>query len=222
VRLTVADDTVIVPPHERFLVSARAGRGARVSLTVTPAVGPGDVVWRADAVVADAPAEFGWDLRTPGGEPLASGRYVLRVVADDATGARALASETVTIARLLPVPRPLTAAQLEPETLIVSRTEPWAIGIGTAAAVLPSLLGRRELRIVRAGDAGNWIVAGGVTVLGFVAFLAGRHPEFSRENARLNAEARARQSERIREVEAANALARERTGYRIWREGGAP
>jgi len=226
VRIVVAADTVILPPSERLLLEARVTHAARVVVTVTPVGAPNAVVWRSDTVAAAPTAAFGWDLRTLEGEAVAAGRYALTLVASDSTGALAGASEVVMVNRLspdtVPTPPPLTSAQLEPEIVVVGYSTPTAIFIGTAAVLVPSLLGRRELRGARTGDAGHWIVAGGVTVLGFVAFLTSRRLGFSAQNARRNAETRARRAELVAQVEAANTVARERAGYRIWREGGAP
>ena len=226
VRVVVASDTILLPPSERYLIAARASHAARVVATVTPVGAQDTVVWRSDTVAAAPTAAIGWDLRTLEGEAVEAGLYTVTLFAGDSSGALARASQVVSVNRLrpdtMPIPPPLIASQLEPEIVVVGHTTPTAILIGTAAALIPSLLGRRELRAARAGDAGHWVVAGGVTVLGFMAFLTSRRLGFSAENARRNAETRARHAELVAQIEAANELARPRAGYRIWREEGAP
>ena len=225
VRVVVADDTILLPA-ERYPLAVRVTRAARVVATVSRGDAPDSVVWRSDTLAAARDAAIAWDLRMLGGAAIGSGPYTVTVVASDSSGALASARAVLMVNRLrpdtMPIPPPLTSAQLEPEIVVVGHTTPTAILIGTAAALVPSLLGRKELRAARAGDAGHWVVAGGVTVLGFAAFLTSRRLGFSAQNARRNAETRARHAELVAEIEAANALARERVGYRIWREGGAP
>lgn len=226
VRIGVAADTIILPPDERLAIGARASPTARVVAAVTSMGVPPAVVWRSDTLAPGAAGRIGWNLCGTDGAAVPPGRYSLTVTALGPAGDTARAAVVVLLTRLpadtLPVPLPVSVSELEPETVLVGRAVPWAIFIGAGAALIPQLLGRPEMRQSRVGRAESWMVAGGVTVAGFVAFFTGRHPEFSAENARLNAELRAQRAERLAEVMTANARARLGAPYRVVREDGAP
>jgi len=226
VRIGVAADTILLPPDESLAIGARPSLPARVVATVTRMGAPAAVVWRSDTLAPGAADRIGWNLCDTDGAAAPPGRYSLAVTALGPAGDTAREVVVVLLTRLpadtLPVPLPVSASELEPETVLVGQATPWAIFIGAGAVLVPQIVGRPELRQSSAGRAGSWIVAGGVTVAGFVAFFTGRHPEFSAENARLNAELRAQRAERVAEISAANARARVRAPYRVVREEGTP
>lgn len=222
-RLTVSADTVLFPADERLPIVARLGRPMALTATVILASQPSVVVWRSDTLPPGAASALTWDLRTSGGERLASGSYVLEVTGRDASGAEARARRTLVVTPLAadtqPLPRPLAARDLEPETVEVRQTAPWAIFIGAGAGLLPAMIGRRELNDGRRGDPKTWLVVSTVTVAGFVAFFAGHRHEFSPGNAARNVELRRDREERLAAVLEENARARAVAPYRIQVEG---
>ena len=222
-RLTVSADTVLFPSDERLPIVVRPARPMALVATVTSLSQPSLVVWRSDTVPSGATALLAWDLRTPDGGRLPSGSYVLEVTGRDAAGAAARARRTLVVTQLAadtqPLPRPLAPRDLEPETVEVRQTAPWAIFIGAGAGLLPGMIGRRELNDGRRGDPKAWIVVSTVTVAGFVAFFAGHRHEFSPENATRNVALRRDREERLGAVLEANARARAVAPYRIQSEG---
>ena len=225
-RIGVAADTIIFPRSERLAIAARPSAPSRVVASVTRVGEPGAVVWRSDTLVPGAAQLVSWDLRSADSAAARSGRYRLAVIAFGSLGDTARTAVVLLLTRLpvdtQPLPLPVAASELEPETLIVGQTTPWAIFIGASAAIIPYVVGRAELSDSRAGRAGGWLVAGGVTTAGFFAILTGRRSVYSAENARSNTERRAQRAERRAEIAAANARARAAAAYRIVREGGAP
>jgi hypothetical protein len=225
-RLTVSADTILVPSEERLPIVVRPGRPMAVVATVALESQPAVVLWRSDTLPPGEAGALGWDLLTSSGEGLPSGRYALEVTARDSAGAAARARRTLVLTRLAadtqPLPRPLAPRDLEPETVQVRQTAPWAILIGAGAGLLPSQLGRRELNTGRRGDPKRWIVVSTVTVAGFVAFFAGHRPEFSPENAAHNGQVRRERDERLAAVLEANARAWAVAPYRIQVEGNDP
>jgi hypothetical protein len=225
-RLTVAADTVLFPAGERLPLVVRPARPMALVATVFSLGQPGTVVWRSDTVPPGAEGVFGWNLRMASGAVLPSGRYVVEVTGRDSSGVAVRARRVLLVTQLAadtqPLPRPLGARELEPETVVVRQTAPWAIFIGTGAGLLPSLLGRRELNDGRRGDPKAWIVVGSVTVAGFVAFFVGQRPEFSPANAAHNAQLRREREADRATIVAANAQARVLAPYRIQDDGSEP
>ncbi len=223
-QVTVPADTILVPP-ERFTFGVRAPASVRVVVTVTPAGAVDLPVWQSDTLRVGTGARVAWDLRETGGGWILPGRYVLRVVAFDSAGAAATAARTLQVARLpadtVPLPRRPRPDEFLPETVQVRQTSPWAILIGGAAGLLPTLVGRRELNGGLPGDPKVWIVVGSVTAVGFLAIFTGHRPGFAPENARSNAELMADYLARLAAARADNARARDAAGFRI-RAGGAP
>lgn len=224
--VSVSADTILFPGEERLPIGVRVGRAARFVAVLLPAEGGGSAVWRSDTVPSGRADGLAWDLRVAGGRVVETGRYTLRVTALDTAGPATSVEVVLVITRLpadtQPPPLPLASSEILPETLVVGQTTPWAIFIGTAIAVLPRLMGRGALNDGLPGDGRALAVAASVTAAGFVAFFAGRHPEFSRENARLNAERRSEYEEHRASIEAANARAREAPPIRVQRERGGP
>ena len=225
-RLAIAADTILVPSEERLPIVVRPGRPMAVVATVALLSQPAVVLWRSDTLPPGAAGTLGWDLRSSSGESLPSGRYVLEVTVRDSAGATARARRTLVLTRLAadtqPLPRPLASHDLEPETVQVRQTAPWAIFIGAGAGLLPGMIGRRELNDGRRGDPKAWLVVGTVTVAGFVAFFAGHRLELSPENAAHNGQLRRERDERLAVVLEANARARAVAPYRIQVEGNDP
>jgi hypothetical protein len=225
-RLTVSADTTVFPADERWPIGVRASRPMAVVATVSSVDQPAVVLWRSDTLAAGSPGVLAWDLHSMGGEGLPTGRYLLGVSGRDASGAAAQAQRTLYVTRLAadtqPLPRPLGPRELEPDTVEVRQTSPWAIFIGAGAGLLPSLIGRRELNDGRSGDPKTWIVVGSVTVAGFVAFLAGHRQAFSPENAAHNAQVRRERGEQVATIVEANRRARALAAYRIVVEGSGP
>ena len=223
-QLVVPADTILVPP-ERFTFGVRAGVEVRVVATVAPLDAPAMPAWRSDTLRVGTGARVAWDLHDATGRWVAPGRYMLRVVAFDSTGAAATAERALDVVRLpadsVPLPAPPGPRELLPETVQVRQTSPWAILIGGAAGLLPQLVGRHELNGGRSGDPKAWIVVGSVTAVGFLAIFTGHHPAYSRENVQSNAQLLADYRARLAEAEAANARARESAGFHI-RAGAAP
>ena len=225
-RLVVSADTILFPSEERWPILVRPGRPMAVVATVASVSQPSVVLWRSDTLPPGASGALAWDLGTSNGEGLPPGRYVLEVTARDSAGAAARAGRTLVVTRLAadtqPLPRPLAPRELEPETVEVRQTAPWAIFIGAAAGLLPGMIGRRELNDGRRGDPKTWIVVSSVTVAGFVAFFTGHRNEFSRENAARNIDLRRQRDERAAAVAGANARAQAVAPYRIQVEGSEP
>jgi hypothetical protein len=223
-RVAVAADTVLFPSDERLPIAVRSARPMTLLATVTAERQPSVVVWHSDTVPPGTAAALAWDLRTPNGERLPSGRYLLEVTGLDAAGATVRARQALVLTQLAadtqPLPRPLAARELEPETVLVRQTAPWAIFIGAGAGLLPGMIGRRELNDGRRGDPNAWIVVSTVTVAGFVALFAGRHQEFAPENAAHNVQVRQEDAERRAAIREANAQARAVAPYRIQADGG--
>ena len=225
-RLVISADTILSPSEEHLPIGARPGRPMAVVATVASESQPSVVLWRSDTLPAGAAGGLAWDLRTSRGEGLPSGRYVLEVTAHDSVGGAARARRTLVVTQLAadtqPLPRPLAPRDLEPETVDVRQTAPWAIFIGVGAGLLPSLIGRHELNDGRRGDPKAWLVAGSVTAAGFVSFFVGHRHEFSAENAARNTQLRRERDERLAIVSEANARARAVAPCRIQVEGSDP
>jgi hypothetical protein len=97
------------------------------------------------------------------------------------------------------------------------------VGLGAAAAFLPSALGRPELNKGLGSDGTAYLVGGSVAIAGVIAFISGgseRHP--LPDNVRRNAELRQQDAASRAAVEAANARARENAPVRVRLEGGTP
>jgi len=220
VRVSVSSDTILIPPHETLPILVRLSRPARVVATLALADEPSTVVWRSDTA---ASGSLSWDLRGPGGVPVGSGRYAIRVTARDSAGGTATAGLAIVLTALPPdtlSPPPLP--EMLPETVLAGHTEPWAIPIAVAPLVIPQYLGRSSLNSGHPADRTRLLVSVTVGVAGFVAFVTGRHLERHAENARLNASAQADYNLRLAEVEAANATARANAPLRVQLVEGVP
>jgi hypothetical protein len=223
-RLILPSDTILFSSVERLPIDVRAARPMAIVATVAAADRPADILWRSDTVRSGAVRALAWDVAAsrPGG--WAPGWYVLAVTATDEAGVAQRAQRTLIVTRLsadtLPWPRALTRRDLDPESVEVRQTAPWAIFIGAGAGLLPSLLGRHELNDGRHGDAKAWIVVGSVTVAGFVAFFTGHRQEVSPENVARNALRRRDWSARLASVQQGNAQALAAAPYRIELVGG--
>jgi hypothetical protein len=224
-RLILPADTILFSSGERLPIDVRSGRPMAIAATVASADRPGDVLWRGDPVPSGVAGALGWDVGASRAEGWAPGRYVLTVSATDAAGTERRMQRTLIVTRLvadtLPWPRALGPRDLEPESVQVRQTAPWAIFIGAGAGLLPSLLGRHELNDNRHGDTKAWIVVGSVTVAGFVAFFAGHRLDVAPENVARNGQRRREWSARLAAVQEGNARARAGAPYRIQVERGA-
>jgi hypothetical protein len=199
-------------------------------VAVAPADAPAAVLW-SDTLPAGATGALGWNLRGRDGALVAPGRYAVLVTAVDSAGGISQTVERVVVLSRVPadtqaMPAPLTASAFAPETLQVRHGSPAAIllgmGLGAAAAVLPSALGRPELNKSLAGDGTAYVVAGSVTVAGLVGFLAGHRVRPMPENARRNAELRQQDAANRVAITAANLRARQNAPMRVRLEGSGP
>ena len=215
---------------EFLLREFNSERAAIVIVTVAPADAPTAVLWD-DTLPAGASGSLGWGLRSRDGALVPPGRYAVLVTAMDSAGGISQTIERVVVvsrvsADTQALPPPLAPAAFAPETLQIRRGSPAAIllgvGLGAAAAFLPSALGRPELNKGLAGDGTAYVVAGGATVAGLVGFLAGHRVRPLPENALRNAELRRRDALSRVQIAAANAQARESAPVRVRLEGGAP
>ncbi len=216
-RLAVPPDLVVTPPQGYPFIVVTPSE-ARVVASVALSSAPDSAVWRTDTLVSNGAIHVEWSLRDAASRWVPDGRYRLHVSVLDSGGVAA-ADRELDVVRLradtAPLPAPPDRSELLPETVQVRQTSPWAILIGTAAGVLPHLVGRHELNDDARGDTRAWIVVGAVTVVGFVAIFAGHRPEFSPENAQANAQLTAEYRDRLLEAQTANALAREAAGFRV-------
>ena len=233
-RLTVAvqvpADTALSVADGRLPITPRPSRRARGVVTVSPADAPTAVVW-SDTLPAGSTGALGWDLRTREGALATPGRYSMRVTAVDSAGEVSATIERVlevsrVAADTQPLPPPLAPSAFAPETLRLRRGSPGAVligaGLGAAAALLPSALGRTELNQGLSGDGTAYVVAASVTVAGLAGFLGGRRVQPMPENALRNTELLRRDEASRAAIQAANALARENAPVRVRLEGAGP
>jgi hypothetical protein len=223
----VAPETTLTGADGRLAVLPRPSRPARTVVTVAPVGAPaGSMLTNSDTLPAGATVPLVVDLRYSGGRPFENGRYTLTLTATDSSGTQASIPWTMVIQSQPPVvqpePRRLAESDLRPETLQVRYRAPSTLlagaGLGIAAVALPSVLGRTEVNKGLASDATAYVVAGSATVAGIIGFLNGRRAVYQPENARLNAERRARYEADVQRVRAANEEARRVPPIRVTME----
>lgn len=198
--LRAAVDTTLAPAAGRLQIEVAPRRRVRLTATITPN-GRNDPVW-TDEQVVNGTGLFEWDL-TASGQPVAPGRYLLRVQAADPLGRLQPATRTVLITRMgvdtLETPE-LPESELLPDSVPVrpatSIIAGAALGVGTLA--LASLIGNDELP--GGGGGGKYIVAGSVSIAAIVGFLNGRQKRYSPANAMYNDELIARHNARVMEI----------------------
>jgi len=186
-------DTMLPATGGRLPIEVQPTHMAMVSFRVTREDGQ---TIRSDSQQTEVEARFEWDYHLPDGSLLPGGRYSTVVTARDAQG---LASPTVvrpfTVARepvdTLPHPAQPSAAAFLPETVQVRGASAGvllggvALGAGTLA--LERVLGNSALRTGSGSGAGSYAVAGGVSLVAVVGFLAGHRTRAAPENTAHNA-----------------------------------
>jgi len=230
VQVALPSDTTLAVTDGRLPITAVPSRRARAIVAVAPADAPTSVLW-TDTLPAGGTGALGWSLRSRDGTLVPPGRYAVLVTAMDSVGAVSQTIERVIVLSRAPVdtqapPAPLEPSSFAPETLRIRHGSPTAIlfgvGLGAAAAFLPSALGRPELNKGLAGDGTAYAVAGSVTVAGLVGFFAGHRVQPLPENALRNAELRRQDATNRAAIATANARARETAAVRVQLEGGGP
>jgi len=203
-------------------------RRALAVVTAGPAEAPAVVLWR-DTLPAGRVGALSWNLRDAKGALVTPGRYTVRVRAVDSAGSVSPTAVRVLIVSRLsadtqPLPPPLASSAFAPERVQTGQRSVSSlligVGLGAAAALLPSVLGRTELNQGLAGDATAYVVAGSVTVAGLVGFLAGRRTVYVPENAQRNAQLRQSDAAARAAIVQANAAARQRALVRVRLEVG--
>jgi hypothetical protein len=218
----VARDTTLSGPEDQLAITLLPARRARTVVTVRTA-GESSVLWRSDTLPAGESRPILW-LPRSNGRPLPNNVYGFEVTGVDSVGT--LATPVRWTMRLIalppvaqPAPRELSASDQRPETLQVRHRSAATLlagaGLGVVAAVLPTAFGRTEVNAGLAGDATAYVVAGSVAVAGIIGYLNGRRAVYQPENARLNAERRARYEADVRAGRAANEQARQRPPIRL-------
>jgi hypothetical protein len=230
VQVALPADTTLAVTDGRLPISPLPSRKARATVAVAPADAPSAVLW-ADTLPAGASGSLGWSLRGRDGVLVPPGRYAVLVTAMDSAGGISQTVEKVVVVSRLPADTqvlapPLAPSAFAPETLRLQHASPAAIllgvGLGAAAAFLPSALGRPELNQGLTGDGTAYAVAGSVTVAGLVGFLAGHRVQPLPENALKNAELRRQDAASRAAIITANAAAREAAPIRVRLEGSSP
>lgn len=222
-------DTLLPARGGRLRIVALASRASQVTLWISRGDPDAPPVY-VDSQHTAGLAAFGWDVSTPTGSVVPSGRYALRFAASDAAGEMAPPIvRTFTVEReafdTLPHPRPLAPSACAPETLRLRRAPAGVIlaglALGAGTLALKDALGNSELAAGGRLAAGSYVVAGSVSVVSIIGFLAGHRTRMLPDNIRRNADLRQRY---VREREAAiaeNVRRRENARVRI-RFDGAP
>jgi hypothetical protein len=230
VQVALPVDTTLAIADGRLPISPVPSRKARAVVAVAPADAPAAVLW-TDTLPAGATGSLGWNLRGRDGALVPPGRYAVLTTAMDSSGGISQTVERVVVLSRAAADTQVPSAPLEPsafapETLRITHGSPTAIlfgvGLGAAAALLPSALGRPELNKSLAGDGTAYVVAGSVTLAGLVGFLAGHRVQPLPENARRNAQLRQQDAANREAIATANARARENAAVRVQLEGGGP
>jgi hypothetical protein len=231
VQVALPADTTLAPAEGRLPILLAPSRAAKVTVTLASASTPSAPLW-ADTLQAGAAGALGWDLRNRDGALVPPGRYRISATAVDSAGHAAPAVTRVIVISRAPadtqaLPPPLARSALLPEFTSVSHRSASGLllgaGLGAAAALLPSALGRPELNKGLASDGTAYLVAGSVAIAGVIAFVAGgqeRHP--LPENVRHNETLRQQDAANRAAIVEANARARENAPVRVRLEGGRP
>jgi hypothetical protein len=213
VQIVPPPDTILAADTGRYVFGVMPGRPARVITTITPADVPSDIVWAdtQEVQLAGAPR---WNLRR-GGETaiVPDGRFAIRVRAVDASDQVSGTIERILVVSRVAVdtaahPAALAPSAFQPETLRLRRGSPTVLlvglGIGAAAAMMPTALGNPDLNSGRAADGTSAVIAGTASLAGIVGFLAGKRTRYSAENARANEDIRRRWQSQLQLVIAEN------------------
>ena len=231
VQLALPLDTTLLTTDGRLPIIPTPSRRARAVVAVASAAAPTVVLW-ADTLPAGVAGALGWNLRGRDGAVVSPGRYTVSATAvDSAGGVSAKVTRYVLVARAAPdtqrLPPPLAPSAFLPEASVTRHRTATGLllgaGLGAAAAILPSVLGRPELNKGLGSDGTAYLVAGSVTVAGVIAFVTGageRHP--LPENVQRNAALRQQDAANRAAIVAANARAREAAPLRVRLEGGTP
>jgi hypothetical protein len=227
--VTLPNDTLVPPREGRYLFFVTPSRRARVFAAIAPADTPDDVLW-GDTLSPGATEPLAWIPLTEGGEPVAEGRYLLRTWAVDSLGdASQITQRILVVSREAadtaahPVPRePL------PEVERLRRGSPGALaaglGLGVAAALLPTAVGNSELNSGLPSDGTAYAVAGVVSLASVVGFFKGHRVRQLPENAQRNLENRAEHERLVQATIAGNArlMAARRVRVRVEGAGAGP
>ena len=230
VELGLPADTVMPLTGGRLVITPKPSRAASTVVSVASPAAPAVPIW-TDSLPAGVTWSLGWDLRGRDGALVPPGRYTVTATAVDSAGTSQHVRRTLVISRAAadtqPLPPALPRSAFLPEATVVSHRSATGLllgaGLGAAAAMLPSVLGRPELNKGLGGDGTAYLVAGSVAIAGVIAFISGgseRHP--LPDNVRRNAELRQQDAANRAAIAAANARALEAAPMRVRVEGGAP
>lgn len=213
-------DTVVDFAYGALRLNVRPVRAARFVLSIISTEGPStelfglqsQEIWAETTLVRDQ-GQVGWDFRV-GGQPVATGRYLVQVTASDSAGEGQVREGRVLLLDRVPVdtqPAPdlsLEPHELVPETLTV-RGGPASrmlvsILVAGAAAALPTALGNKEMSGETGRDARSFVAGGAVALAGLYGLISGSHLERSPEKVQENERRRQQRAEERRAVLIAN------------------
>jgi hypothetical protein len=220
-----ARDSILAGTDSLYTVIPRPSRLARTMVTVAAVGAPtGSIQAFSDTLAPGAAGPLTIALRRADGRPvLQPGNYVFSLQAVDTFNMTGRVQWTMRLDTLAPVvqplPPPLAASALRPETLQVKSRSPGSlvagIGLGAVAAVLPTALGQSKLNAGLSGDGTAYLVAGAAAVAGVVGFLGGTRAQFQPANAQYNERIRREYEQRVEAVRTANEQARQRPRIRV-------
>ena len=216
--LEVPSDTLVPAQGGGYQVVVLPTRRSRVMLSVGDSAG--SLVY-ADSETVSGVTTFGWSLQRTEGGPIEPGRYTLRIAAYDSTGEVAVPVErALTIEReqvdTLPLPGPIPASVLAPESLLVHQRSrvPLVRGLGYGLA-------GGALAFLGAGPSGvkdgrAFVVGGTVALGGLLGFLAGRRTTVPNpDGIELNRQLRETDARNREAITQSNTRARARARIRI-------
>lgn len=212
--LEVAADTTLPADAARWRMVVRPSRPGRIVATIEEAAS-GALVWADTQLVASSLVRD-WNLRGADGA-LLTGEFRLRVFATDSVQQRAADLErTIIVSRVAadtqPLPAPLGAADLLPESERLSRGAPsvlaWGLTLGALAAFAPTMLGNGDLNSGLSADATAYAVAGGITIGSVIGYLKGSRVRALPDNAARNRLTVERDRQTRAGIERANETAR--------------
>jgi len=217
-------DTLLPPSGGVLVITAQPTHQAVVRLRITRGDAREGPTVRVDLRESGGEARFAWDYHLSDGSLLSPGRYTLIVEGRDARGeVSPVIERSFRVARevvdTLAHPPPLTPDAFAPETLSLKRAPAGvllagvALGVGTVG--LERALGNSALAGGKPTGTGSYVVAGSVSLVAIVGFLAGHRTRPVPENILRNEELRQQYTRDLEAVAAENDRRRENARVRI-------
>lgn len=204
--LRTAADTSVLPAEGRLIIEVQPRRRAKVNAAIVPARG-GDPIW-SDSISVNLVGQFEWDLMDSG-QPVAPGRYVLRLSAVDPVSGRALQpmtrAFTISHAAVDTLDMPAAPDSLLPDSVTSRPVSAILAGaaLGAGVLALTSVVGNNELNS-GSPSGGKYLVAGTVSIAAVAAFLSGHKRRPAPQNTAYNQSLFDDYNQRVRDIAAEN------------------